>query len=53
MNFEEPDDVPEDRLNRILWHQERGWDVPYPGTRHTPGIKQQAGEINADTQRGR
>ncbi len=34
MNFSEPDDIPEDRLNRILWHTARGWEAPYPGVRH-------------------
>ena len=33
MRFEVPDAAPSDRLNRILWHQVRGWDSPYPGTR--------------------
>ena len=34
MNFAEPDDIPEDRLNRIQWHTARGWDAPFPGVRH-------------------
>ena len=34
MNFSEPDAAPSDRLNRILWHTERGWGVPYPGVRN-------------------
>ena len=33
MRFEVPDAAPSDRLNRILWHQVRGWNSPYPGTR--------------------
>ncbi|MHB1311009.1 MAG: bifunctional YncE family protein/alkaline phosphatase family protein [Gemmatimonadaceae bacterium] len=33
MNFSEPDAAPSDRLNRILWHDARGWKVPYPGVR--------------------
>jgi YVTN family beta-propeller protein len=33
MRWEVPDAVPSDRLNRILWHQSRGWKTPYPGTR--------------------
>jgi hypothetical protein len=33
MNFREPDAAPSDRLNRILWHDARGWDVQYPGVR--------------------
>ena len=35
MNFVEPDAIPEDRLNRILWHTARGWQAPFPGTRHS------------------
>jgi DNA-binding beta-propeller fold protein YncE len=30
MNFHEPDAAPSERLNRILWHDARGWRVPYP-----------------------
>ena len=33
MRFEVPDAAPTDRLNRILWHDVRGWDVPYPGVK--------------------
>jgi hypothetical protein len=33
MRFEVPDAAPTDRLNRILWHDARGWNTPYPGTR--------------------
>ncbi len=33
MNFREPDAAPSDALNVILWHDARGWDVPYPGVR--------------------
>lgn len=33
MRFDIPDAAPTDRLNRILWHDVRGWDVPYPGVR--------------------
>ena len=28
-----PDAAPSGRLNRILWHDVRGWNVPFPGTR--------------------
>lgn len=31
MNFSEPDAAPSDRLNRILWHDAKGWRTPYPG----------------------
>ena len=30
MDFTELDDVPEDVLNRILWWDAKGYDVPYP-----------------------
>ena len=30
MNFRDPDAAPSDLLNRILWHDARGWGVPYP-----------------------
>ena len=33
MRFEVPDAAPSDRLNRILWHQVRGWKTPYPGVK--------------------
>jgi hypothetical protein len=33
MNFREPDAAPSEQLNRILWHDARGWDKPYPGVR--------------------
>jgi len=30
MDFRNPDAAPSDLLNRILWHDARGWGVPYP-----------------------
>ena len=30
MNFSDPDAAPSEALNRILWHDARGWAVPYP-----------------------
>jgi YVTN family beta-propeller protein len=33
MSFAGPDEAPADRLNRILWHDARGWDARYPGTK--------------------
>lgn len=30
MNFRIPDAAPTELLNRILWHDARGWTVPYP-----------------------
>jgi hypothetical protein len=35
MNFRVPDAAPSDQLNRILWHDARGWNVPYPAARHS------------------
>ncbi|MCG6957356.1 MAG: beta-propeller fold lactonase family protein [Gemmatimonadetes bacterium] len=34
MRFDVPDAAPSDLLNRILWHDARGWDTPFPGVRH-------------------
>ena len=31
MNWNDIDDVPSDVLNRILWGDAKGWNVPYPG----------------------
>jgi hypothetical protein len=33
MRFEVPDAAPTEKLNRILWHNVRGWDVPYPAVK--------------------
>jgi hypothetical protein len=33
MNFSDPDAAPSDRLNVILWHDARGWNVKYPGVK--------------------
>lgn len=30
MDFNLPDDVPSQKLDRILWHEARGWQTPYP-----------------------
>jgi len=30
MNWHEPDDIPSDVLNRILWWDSKGYDKPYP-----------------------
>ena len=30
MNWSEPDDVPQDVLNKILWWDAKGYDKPYP-----------------------
>jgi YVTN family beta-propeller protein len=33
MSFENPDEAPTEKLNRILWHDARGWATPYPAVR--------------------
>ena len=33
MRFDVPDAAPTDKLNRILWHVQRGWETPYPGVK--------------------
>jgi YVTN family beta-propeller protein len=33
MRFDVPDAVPTARLNRIVWGQIKGWQVPYPGVK--------------------
>jgi YVTN family beta-propeller protein len=33
MRFDVPDAAPTDRLNKILWHDVRGWTVAYPGVK--------------------
>jgi YVTN family beta-propeller protein len=35
MRFDTPDVAPSERLNRILWHDARGWGTPYPGVQHS------------------
>jgi YVTN family beta-propeller protein len=35
MRFNEPDAAPTDQLNRILWHDARGWDVRYPAVKRS------------------
>jgi hypothetical protein len=35
MRFDGPDEAPSDALNRILWHERRGWRAPYPAVRHS------------------
>jgi len=34
MNFLEPDDVPTQILNAILWHDAKGWNTPVPSVRN-------------------
>ncbi len=33
MNWNEPDDIPQDTLNRILWWDAKGYNTPYPKLR--------------------
>ena len=35
MVFDRPDEAPTEQLNRILWHDARGWDIPYPAVKHS------------------
>jgi len=35
MRFDIPDAAPSDALNRILWHDARGWGSPFPGVRQS------------------
>jgi hypothetical protein len=35
MRFDVPDAAPSDQLNRILWHDARGWTTPFPGVRQS------------------
>jgi alpha-L-fucosidase len=35
MKFNTPDAAPSDLLNRILWHDARGWDKPFPGVKRS------------------
>jgi YVTN family beta-propeller protein len=35
MRFDIPDAAPSERLNRILWHDARGWRTPYPAVKQS------------------
>ena len=35
MKFDAPDAAPSDLLNRILWHDARGWGTPFPGVKRS------------------
>ncbi len=35
MRLDVPDAAPSDELNRILWHDARGWNTPYPAVRRS------------------
>jgi YVTN family beta-propeller protein len=34
MRWDTPDAAPTERLNRIVWHDVKGWNVPYPAPRN-------------------
>ena len=34
MNLDSPDEAPTELLNRILWHDARGWSTAYPAVKH-------------------
>ena len=34
MILDSPDEAPTEKLNRILWHDARGWNAPYPAVKH-------------------
>jgi YVTN family beta-propeller protein len=34
MDLDDPDQAPTEQLNRILWHDAKGWAVPYPAVKH-------------------
>ncbi len=35
MRWDVPDAVPSEQLNRILWHNAKGWRTPFPGVRQS------------------
>jgi hypothetical protein len=35
MRFDGPDEAPSDALNRILWHESRGWQSAYPAVKRS------------------
>jgi hypothetical protein len=35
MSFAGPDEAPAEQLNRILWHDAKGWTTPYPTVKHS------------------
>jgi len=35
MRWDVPDAVPSEELNRILWHNAKGWQTPFPGVRQS------------------
>jgi len=35
MSFDGPDEAPSEQLNRILWHDVKGWSTPYPAVKRS------------------
>jgi DNA-binding beta-propeller fold protein YncE len=35
MSFAGPDEAPSEQLNRILWHDVKGWSTPYPAVKRS------------------
>ncbi|HMA25786.1 MAG TPA: hypothetical protein VKP00_17360, partial [Gemmatimonadaceae bacterium] len=35
MSFAGPDEAPAEQLNRILWHDAKGWTTPYPAVKRS------------------
>jgi len=35
MDFSEPDDAPENLLNRVIWHSVKGFQAPYPARKRS------------------
>ena len=35
MRFDGPDEAPSEALNRILWHDAKGWKTPYPAVKRS------------------
>ncbi len=35
MDFSEPDEAPSDLLNKILWHEAKGWGTKFPGVKQS------------------
>ncbi|HKN64863.1 MAG TPA: alkaline phosphatase family protein, partial [Gemmatimonadaceae bacterium] len=55
MSFDGPDEAPSDLLNRILWHDARGWRTPYPGVKRSLffPMSRDLGDDEREEKRGR